>query len=90
MHDTVMRILPWCLLFHCVFNIYAYSDKEIFPNYLVEVFDQSTQQSVYKAGDISFWIALSSEMGFPFFILLILKIVVWIIEIIVFRILGYF
>lgn len=42
MHMSVMMILPWCLGLHCIFNIYAYADQDIFPLKLIGVYDYNT------------------------------------------------
>lgn len=86
MHDSVMKILPWSLALHCIFNIYAYSDQDIFPLKLLKIYNPNTQQYVYKSGTTSFWDSISSEMGAPFLAIIIFGAVIWLIELTFFEI----
>ena len=47
MHELTMSILPFSLLLHIVFNIYAYGNSSIFPLKITSVTNQYTNQTYY-------------------------------------------
>lgn len=75
-----MSILPFSLLLHIVFNIYAYGNSSIFPLKITAVTNQYTNQTYYTVEKNNVWDRITSVMGAPFFALFLFIILAFVLE----------
>ena len=80
MHLIVIKIIPFCLFIHSIFNIWAYGNSEVFPLKSVKVVNEATGESTYEIETMSVSNRLTSYLGAPFVILMIVFIVLILIE----------
>ena len=90
MHELSMSIIPFSLLLHIIFNIYAYGDSSIFPLKIIETTDEYTGKTSYSVDSNNFWDRITSMMGAPFFALFLFIIVAFFIESTVLRLIAWY
>jgi len=80
MHLTVLRFLPWSIVGHCIFSMWAYGSPEIWPDGFHAAGANSNGQTIYSPDDRNFGQRLFNKNSITFFILIILFIIGYIFE----------
>ena len=86
MHVLTMTIMPFAMFLHLCFSIWAYGAPDVFPQDVYSVTDSNTGNTHYFYWNNGFVDRITSSLGLPFFILLILAIILYVTESIVLRI----
>jgi len=90
MHELAMSILPFSLLLHIVFNIYAYGNSSLFPLRITAVTNEYTNQTYYTVEKNNVWVRITSVMGAPFFSLFLFIILAFILEATLLRLIAWY
>jgi ABC-type multidrug transport system fused ATPase/permease subunit len=80
MHKLVTKILPYALFVHLIFNIWSYGAPDVFPQDIYSKTDTNTGNVSYYYHENDIWKRMTSTMGLPFFILLIIAVTVYLFE----------
>lgn len=80
MHLTLMRTIPFALMFHCLFSMWAYGSPEVWPDGFHASGTNTLGQTVYQPNDRDLHERLFGENSIAFFALFIIFIVLYIFE----------
>ena len=80
MHNSVLRILPFATFFHWIFSMWTYGSPDIYPASFIKDGVDSSGQVKYTYEQRTFRQRIFNENSFPFLILLIIFVLVYICE----------
>ena len=76
MHTLVCKYMPYALYFHLCFNIWAYGVDSVFPTRDYQVTDENTGNTAYYYRSNGLWDRLTSSLGLPMLIMMIVAFLV--------------
>lgn len=80
MHLSALRLLPWALMGHCIFSMWAYGSPEIWPDGFHVKGTNSSGNTTYEPNDRNFGERLFNKNSIIFFIFFILFLLGYIFE----------